>query len=148
MQNYPKLPRVVLNASVILSGLRSPSGGSGVILNLVKRRQIHGIVSDAILDEVIRNSWKIKQTREAVKIFCGSLFPRVLSAPDDRLIKIYKKKVPDPSDAHLFATYQEIKGNYLVSLDKHHVLSLRGKIRGINIVSPKQLLQGLRGNSR
>ena len=52
-------PKVFFNASVILAGLRSPGGGSGKIIGWVKNGKIDGVISEVIVDEVIRRCSKI-----------------------------------------------------------------------------------------
>lgn len=124
--------KVLFNASVIIAGHYSPNGGSGKLLGWVKSEKIDGIISETILDEVKRHLEK-----------CPDIFKTVSPAPSLASVKKYQKIVTDPGDAHLFATASEIKADFLVSLDKKHVLILQNKIKNLKIVSPKKLIEAL-----
>ena len=50
--------RVLFNASVVLSGLKSPKGGSGKLLQFVKLGKIDGKISEVIYDEIFKTSSK------------------------------------------------------------------------------------------
>lgn len=139
-----KIPTILFNASVVLSGFRSPNGGSGILLQLVQKQKIQGVISETILHEVLRNAWKTKQSKEYAQNICQHLFSPIRSAPDASLVRTYTNIVSDTNDAHLLATYQEAKCDYLVSLDKHHVLPLQGKIKGVTIITPGDLLKLLK----
>lgn len=52
----------------------------------------------------------------------------------------YKEKVRDYDDAHVLASCDELESNYLVTLDKKHLLAISGKIKDFKIVSPAQLI--------
>ena len=72
------------------------------------------------------------------------LFPTILPPPRIAEILSYRKQIIDPGDAHVLASAHESKADYLVTLDKKHILILQKKIRWVSIVSPEQLLeQGL-----
>ncbi|OGG12452.1 putative toxin-antitoxin system toxin component, PIN family [Candidatus Gottesmanbacteria bacterium RIFCSPHIGHO2_01_FULL_46_14] len=136
--------KIVFNASVLFSAFRSSKGGSRKLLTLLKKKQLQGMISEVILDETLKHADKIPMDRERLKGEIEKYFPKILPAPEKQHVEGYKNRMLDPGDAHLFATCQEAKATYLVSLDKHHVLSLNGKIKGIIILSPKQLLEIMR----
>lgn len=46
-------------------------------------------------------------------------------------------------DSHVLASALELDVDYLVSLDKKHILALKGKIKKFAIVSPKELIEKL-----
>ena len=56
----------------------------------------------------------------------------------------WRHQMLDDGDAHLFATCEEVGATHLVSLDKHHVLILQGKIRGFSLLSPGAFLAALK----
>ena len=135
----------MFNASVVLSGVRSPTGGSGTLLAAVTQGKIQGIISESILDEIMRNSFKVGLSQQEISRKCRSML-NIVAAPEEHEVHHFRDVVSDLDDAHLFATYKEMQGDYLVSLDKRHVLSLQDKIKGITIGSPKQLIEALKGN--
>ncbi|OGG31349.1 putative toxin-antitoxin system toxin component, PIN family, partial [Candidatus Gottesmanbacteria bacterium RIFCSPLOWO2_01_FULL_46_9] len=129
-------PRVFFNASVILSGLHSPSGGSGKLLALVKQKQISGIISEIILDEVLRHADKIGLKKTTVEKRILSLFTPVYPAPKHEFVQKYMYIVLDQGDAHVLASSHKTNADFLVTLDKKHLLILQNKMKATNIVSP------------
>jgi predicted nucleic acid-binding protein len=47
----------------------------------------------------------------------------------------------DHGDAHVLASCQEHKAEFLVTLDQKHLLILQDKIKAFKIVSPKHLIE-------
>jgi putative PIN family toxin of toxin-antitoxin system len=125
-------PNVLFNASVIIAGCFSPNGGSGKLLSWAKAGKINGLISETILDEARRHLGKYEP-----------IFSVVAPAPSKINVEKYQEVVVDPEDAHLLATAQETNADFLVSLDKKHVLSLQGQIKKPKIVSPKELIAAL-----
>lgn len=139
MAQKNKPPLVFFNASVILSGLKSPQGGSAKLLSWVKQQKIKGVISELVLDETNRNLKKLSLTKKPLNKISAFL---IQPAPPVSLVEKYQKVVLDYGDTHLLASAKETKADYLVSLDKKHVLVLKNKT-GINILSPKQLISKL-----
>lgn len=138
-----KTPLVFFNASVILAGLYSPSGGSAKLLKLIKQKLINGVISEIVFDETVKHASKIRLKKEEVKKLVLTIFSNICPAPKEKTVNRYKKVVIDYGDTHLLASAKEIKADYLVSLDKKHILVLQKKIKEIKIVSPKQLIKKL-----
>jgi predicted nucleic acid-binding protein len=133
--------KILFNASVVLSGINSPKGGSAALLNLVKVRKINGIISEIILDEILRHSAKFDFTREEMSHFCLEIFPGATSAPGKYEVEKYYKVVIDEGDAHVLASCKKEKVGFLVTLDKKHLLILKGKIKGLKIVTPGEFIE-------
>jgi len=132
--------KVLFNASVVLSGINSPKGGSSQALRLAKQGKITGVISEIILDEVLRHAAKFNLTGKEVADFCLKVFPEISSAPNEDIVKKYYKTVIDQGDAHILASCEQEKTGYLVTLDKKHLLVLRGKTKGLKIVTPGELI--------
>ena len=133
-------PKVFFNASVILAGLHSPTGGSAKLLNWVKNGHITGIISEIIADEVIRRSYKVNIKSDPIQKQIQALF--ILEpTPPQKLLDKYSPLVTDQNDAHVFASAQVTHSKFLVSLDKKHILNLKPEIKDFQIVSPGQLIQ-------
>ncbi len=143
MRRHSHAPVVFFNASVILAGLHSPSGGSGKLLSWVKKGKISGLISEIILDEVCRRAPKIKQTPQKAKTEVTKIFSKIAEAPEQSIISLFDKIVIDRGDSHVLASCSENEADYLVTLDKKHLLILRKKIRDFHIVSPKELIEKL-----
>ena len=143
-----KKPIVFFNASVILAGLNSPKGGSAKILTWAKDKKIKGIISEIVEDEVLKHSKKIgvsknRASQKINKIFKGNIKP----APKTLSQKFQKISI-DAGDTHLFESAKNASVDYLVSLDKKHVLGLKARMKKFQIFSPGELIQELRPISK
>lgn len=137
----PLKRKVFFNASVVLAGLKSPSGGSAKLLTWSRTKKIDGSISEIVLDEVIRNSHKIGFEEKRTKLWLKSIFGHIHQAPKIETIKKYEKVVIDEGDAHVLASCHELKANFLVTLDKKHLLILKKKIEWLKIVTPGSLIE-------
>jgi len=136
-----KLPVVFFNASVILAGLHTPSGGSGTLLDWAKKGRMTAVISELILDEVIRHTEKIGRAKSTTAKSIQSVFTRIFPPPPSKLIDAYNKIVVDYGDSHVLAGAYQSKAEFLVTLDKKHLLTLEKKVKEMQIVSPKQLIE-------
>ena len=134
-------PKVLFNASVVLAGLRSPEGGSGKLLLFVRKSLIEGRISEIIFDEVLGHSKQLGLSTNFVGKKCLKLFGTLLPSPNEELVIKYKKIVIDEGDAHVLASCFEAKVKFLATLDRKHLLVLKGKIRGLKIVTPGELIE-------
>ncbi len=133
-------PKVFFNASVILAGLKSPQGGSGKLIYWAKKGKIRAMISEIVADEVQRHLNKLAIKKE--KFLKTLIYFEILPAPT-KLAPKYLNIVKDVGDAHLFTSAQQAGCDYLVSLDKKHVLSLKSKIKKFVIASPAELITEL-----
>lgn len=134
-------PLVFFNASVILAGLSSPEGGSAKLLKYSKTGIIHGVISEIILDEATRRAGKVNLTAGYVQKNVFNIFKNILPPPKLTDVHKFSKIVKDPGDMHVLASAAEAKVQFLVSLDKKHILILTNKIKKYKICSPKELLE-------
>lgn len=132
--------RVLFNASVILAGINSPCGGSAKVLGFAKEGKIEGVISEVIFDEAMRHAEKVKVDRYDIVCKCKDIFERIVLAPSLELVKEYSKRVIDEGDAHVLATASEQKVDYLVTLDRKHLLILKDEIKEFKIVTPGELI--------
>ncbi|MFV1917356.1 MAG: hypothetical protein ACC618_02680 [Patescibacteria group bacterium] len=72
------------------------------------------------------------------------MFKDISAPPSKRSVDRFSKVVVDTGDARLFATGKELKVDYLVSLDKKHVLSLKSKLKKLKIVNTGELIEILK----
>lgn len=132
---------VLFNASVVLAGLRAPKGGSGKILFWAKKRKINGLISEIILDEVFRNLTKINRSQKRSWYKLRAVFTKVCLPPLINNVNYFQSIVVDHGDAHVLASAKEIKADFLVTLDKKHLLYLSKKVKEFKIVTPGQLIE-------
>lgn len=143
-----KKPRVFFNASVILSGINSPKGGSAKLLSWVKQQKIKGVISEIILGEALRHAPKFHLEKKSLEEKIKNIFFEIISAPDKVALATWKEIVIDSDDTHLFVSAMKTKCDFLVSLDKKHVLILKDKIKNLKIVSPAELIEQLEKDRR
>lgn len=132
-------PTVVFNASVILAGINSPTGASGNLLKFVKAKKIRGVISELIENEVLRHAGKIGKSPNDISLILKSIMT-VVPAPKKTTVTAYESIVTDFGNAHVLATAKETKADYLVSLDKKHILILNNHIRDYHILSSGELI--------
>jgi len=132
---------VLFNASVILAGLKSPAGGSGKLLFLSRTNKITGVISEIILDETVRHAADVDLKPADIRLAIETMFGRILAAPEIENVARFNKIVIDPGDAHVLAAGYEAKADFLVTLDKKHLLILQKKIKWVKIVSPGELIE-------
>lgn len=148
MPRKPKIfgRKVFFNASVVLAGLRSPAGGSGRLLSFAKDGKIDGVISEIVLDEVLRHAGEVGLNPTRVRLSIAAPFRRIQTAPAEKNVSRLKKVVIDPGDAHVLASGREAKTDFLVTLDKRRLLILQKKIKWIKVVSPGELIEILSKN--
>lgn len=135
--------KIFFNASVILAGLNSPRGGSAKVITWCKKGKLNGVVSEIIIQEVLRNAHRIDFSEEAVGLHIGKIFTVVLS-PSEDLVNKYTEVVLDAGDAHVLASAKQIKADFLVTLDQKHLLVLKDQIKEFKIVTPGELIDILK----
>lgn len=135
-----RINSVFFNASVILAGFKSPKGGSGKILLWVKQGRIKGIISEIILDEILRNALKIGFDRLVLEKKIKEIF-HIEEAPKQEIVDQFGRIVIYFGDAHVLASSKQAKADYLVSLDQKHILSLTDQIKEFKIITPGELIQ-------
>jgi len=136
--------KVLFNASVVLAGLKSPKGGSGRLLELVKEGIVEGKISEIIFDEILKHSQKLTLPISNTPKEILNIFKEILPAPNENVVNRYKKIVIDEGDAHVLASCEDKKIKILVTLDKKHLLILKGKIKGLKIMTPGELIELLK----
>ena len=117
MKNTPEEFRVFLDTSVLLSGLNSPTGASGLIISLFKVEKIKIIISPEVIEEaerVIKNKFPL----------LGVSFLDFLSNKPLITKKLVPKEIKRIShiifseDAPIFAGALKARANFLLTLDK------------------------------
>ena len=65
---------VFFNASVIIAGLRSPKGGSAKLLDCAKQKRITAIISNIIVNEVLKHQVKTSRNQSQIIDFLEKRF--------------------------------------------------------------------------
>jgi len=137
---------VFLDASVILAGMASPQGGSGFLLQAAKQKKITLIATPLIINEVNRHLAKLKLQSKQLKTLLNRQVIRLIKDPEEIVISRCRRLTADPDDAHVLAGAIVANVNFLLSLDKKHILTKRVKkhLFPIRVLSPKQFWQSLK----
>ena len=136
--------RVYFDASVLIAAILSPNGGSAQLLKFIKKGLIVGIASQTVIEEVLEEDHlqKIKRSKGEIERFIAqsALLVRKRITGDETTV--YENLV-DEEDSHLIAGANLTKCQYLVTLDKKHLLlpDIKEKFLPLRIVSPKELLE-------
>ena len=135
--------RVYFDVSVIIAGFLSSIGGSAQLFWLLQKKVLKGITSQTVIDEVLEEDkpTKLKRTKEEIENFIVRSEILVREAIPLEEIRKYEELV-DPEDSHLIAGANLTHCEYLVTLDKKHLLrdDIQKKFLPLKIVSPKELL--------
>ncbi|WP_324664294.1 putative toxin-antitoxin system toxin component, PIN family [Dehalococcoides mccartyi] len=137
----PKL-RIFLDTNVIFSGLYSSQGAPGVILKYFVEGRISIVVSQQILEEVIRTiKDKLPEALPALKKFLVNAPPEVGGDPSPESIQRWAKEI-HPADAAILAAAIAAKPDYFITGDNdflgNHIIMEKA---GINIMTPAQFLK-------
>ena len=136
---------VFLDASVILSGLISPAGGSGKLLIAGAKKKIKLIATEKIVGEVISNLSKVNVRTKDFENLLSSRTIQVINTPSEEKIVKFMPIINDPDDAHVLAGVVHSRAEILISLDKKHILvpKVKKTLRPIKVLSPKQFWEWL-----
>ena len=133
--------RVFLDSNVIFSGLYSPEGAPGIILEHFVRGSISVVVSRQVLEEVIRTfKEKLPDSLPALRRLLVNTPPEVAAAPELPDIKRWTKKL-HLGDAAILAAAITAQPDYFITGDRHFVENLDAKEKGLTIVMPAELLK-------
>ncbi|ASJ13161.1 putative toxin-antitoxin system toxin component, PIN family [Thermococcus thioreducens] len=122
--------KVVLDTNVVITAAINPFGSSGKVMDLVVGKKVLSYTSEPILEEL-----RFKLTSEKVLRYLES---RVYALWIYRIFRASSILVepsehfdisPDPDDNKFFDVAYSAKVDFLISLDKKHVLKLRDEGR-------------------
>ncbi|MBI2263441.1 putative toxin-antitoxin system toxin component, PIN family [Candidatus Berkelbacteria bacterium] len=136
--------KIFLDTSALLSGLNSPLGGAGIILNLFKEGELEIIVSEFVLEETRRAlQEKFFKLQKPFEDFLN-LKPKIL--PDPTIEEVKKAaKIIDKKDAPILAAALSVNPDFLVTLDRQHFLTPEViRFTPFAIGTPGDFLAGLR----
>jgi len=135
-------PRVFLDSNVIFSGLYSPEGAPGIILEHFVKGSVRVVVSQQVLEEVVRTvRAKLPDALPTLKRLLVSIPPEVMADPGREEIERWMKKLP-LGDAAILAAAIGAQPDYFITGDKHLTQSPAiGDEAGLRIVIPAHFLE-------
>lgn len=135
--------KIFLDASVILAGLASETGGSRVLLLRSETKGLRVTVSEIVLEEVKRNIEKKFSERELLRFieWLKKAKPQVV-AVNRKEIELFKEIVAS-KDRHVLAAADKAEVKCLVTLDKKHLLKIDQKKAALpfKILTPGELIR-------
>lgn len=140
---------IFLDASVILSGLASPTGGSRSLYEAAKRRKILLRTTPFVIQEVVNHLQKLDIDPRKLRSLLSTKTLQLIFDPPEEMIAKFRQVISDPWDAHVLAGAVLSRASVLVSLDKKHILTplVRRMLHPIRVNSPKEFWKWLRTRS-
>lgn len=140
--------KVFFDANVYFCAAKSPLGGSGLLVEFVKRKKLELFTTPEILKEAEKNLRLKEDLGVLVRYYENFKFARPKIIKIDR-VRAKKKfgKIINEKDTLVLAGAQGAKVNYLVTLDKKHFFTEKLKSAGLSfeIVTPGQLIRIMSG---
>lgn len=141
-----KLLIVFLDSSVVLSGLRSPNGGSGMLFKASAAGKLKLIVSEHVVREVGKYLGKLEIDVNRFEILVEKKIIKVIADAADDLLDKFENVVEDIDDAPILAGAVVSGADFLVSLDKRHILrpEIKKRLRPMKVLPPREFWEYLR----
>lgn len=134
-----------LDASVILAGLASPADGSAKLFLAAKLQKLKLTATPLIINETRRHLDKLRLKPRQLEQLLERKIVRLIPNPPETLIKHCLRLTADPDDAHVLAGAILSSANFLLSLDKKHLVTakINHLLKPLKIKTPQQFWQGL-----
>jgi len=134
---------VFLDSNVIFSGLHSSRGAPGVILERFIEGQFMVVVSQRVLDEVIRTiKEKLPESLSALRKLLVNAPPEIRKDPLTEEVKRWSGLL-DAGVAAILASAVAAKPDHFVTGDRHFIKNPGIAERaGLQIVTPAQFIEG------
>ena len=141
------MTRVFFDASVFLASLHSPSGGSSEVFRYAVVGAMEALVSEDVIEEVARNIQGVKNELVAAWLKNIATIPFTSVSVTKEEVE-WAADFTDEKDAHIVAAAEKAGVDFLVTLDKRHLLDKKEAIEpniSFRIVRPEDLLEVIRG---
>ena len=135
--------KVFFDSSVLVAAAGSQTGGSFKVVNSISQGKLEGWINDGVIAES-EEAISRKLPKESYKLFISWLennYFKILPFPEEN--KLQNLKEVDMKDRHILISAQEAKVDFLLSLDKNHILTQEAQnaIPEVKIVTPGTFLQ-------
>jgi predicted nucleic acid-binding protein len=138
--------RVFLDSCILIAATHSPGGGSALVTEICQGNAYKAAVSVQVLLEARMNIAEKFGYAELIKYYhlLARLDPEMIPVPAKKTLDKYISLVAD-KDIHVLATALEGCADYLVTLDKRHLLNpviLAAELK-IKIMTPGDFLKAV-----
>lgn len=135
-------PRVFLDSNVIFSGFYSSQGAPGTILEHFIKGKISVVISQQVLEEVIRTiKEKVPTAFPALQSLLLNVPPEIVADPKPEEMEHWTKKL-SIEDAAILAAAIAAKPDYFITGDNHFTENPDlAKVAELKIVTPAQFLK-------
>jgi len=136
-------PRVFLDSNVIFSGIYSSRGAPPVILERFIEGRLMVIVSQQVMDEVIRTiKEKLPEALPALRKLLMNAPPEIRKDPPLEEVKRWSELL-DAGDAAILTAALSAQPDYFVTGDRHFTENPEiAEKAGLKIVTPAQFIEG------
>jgi predicted nucleic acid-binding protein len=118
-----RLTSLFFDASVLVAGSHSPDGGSALILAACQVGGFEAYTTSAVLLETQRTLEDFpQQSSDRFHQLLEEISWKLLPVPPEAVIERYTQYV-DPKDAHVLAAAVEGRSDFLLTLDRRHILA-------------------------
>ena len=134
--------RVFLDSNIVFSGLYSSRGAPGTILEYFIKGNISVIVSQQVLEEVIRTiKENLPEALPVLKRLLLNVPPEIVTDPKPEALERWTRRL-SIEDAAILEAAIAAQPNYFITGDNHFVGNPDlAKVAGIKIVTPAQFLK-------
>ncbi len=135
-------PQVFLDSNVIFSGIYSSKGAPAVILERFIEGKLMVVVSQQVLDEVIRTiKEKLPEALPALRKLLVNAPPEIRKEPAPEEVKRWHGLL-DVSDAAILAAAVASQPDYFVTGDKHFTENPEiAEKAGLQVITPAQFIE-------
>lgn len=142
--------RVFLDASVLVAAAGSPSGGSALVIEVCQGQRFAAVCSQRVLLEAqvnIRNKLPAEAMVRFYQIL-AALSPTVVPPTTTAEEASYAAWVA-PKDAHVIAAAVQSGADYLLSLDRKHLVNDQARSAGLPflVLMPGEFIQQVLADS-
>lgn len=137
------MPSVVIDTNILVRALLSPDGSDAAILRLGFDRKVSLLYSKGILTELLRVLKYPRMKKFGVAEVERDAFVRAIITYGKAVVPKEVHLCRDPDDNEILGIALALVGKesvYLVSADKD-LLTLRGSIEGVMILTPQEFLK-------
>lgn len=146
MESDKRLPRLVLDTNVFVSGLISAEGAPARILRAIREMRAIHLVSDPVVEEYLRALGypHIRKFKRITDAFVADIAAYLVYQTERIELRSQIRMSPDPDDDIFLNTAVDGRATLLVSGDKAHLFAL-GKVASVPIVSAREAVERIEG---